>query len=411
MSAVRLIAAAILASCLASAPRTVVAQTDVDPTLTARNHYGPIAYTPALVFSSGYDTNVYREPIGFADYETFVVPQIEAWWKQPGFRGRAIGAVEMVHFKNNVGATNSQVGFGIERLHATFRPSFNYNRRRTNANPTGFEVGYKSLRLEAVYAAGLNASLSPRSELRFGAQFTRTRWDADAIYQGSSLKEKLNHNNSDISGGYAYTLTPLTKIGATVDVAQDRFIYSPIRDGNTVRVMSLVEFARPAFVFGTAQVGYVQFKNPTASVADFNGAIWSVNVGYGAPAGLLLRLYTSRDIQYSFDESLGYYLLDSIVGTVSKRLGGRWDTAFFVGQYGLDYRPAGTVASTGRVDVVHEVGGAVAYRVGKWTRFGVTVEKANKTGPDGYDASRIVGFMTYGSGRFQRLDRPTPFER
>jgi hypothetical protein len=96
---------------------------------------------------------------------------------------------------------------------------------------------------------------------------------------------------------------------------------------------------------------------------------------------------------------------------VSRRIYQRWDLAGFGGRHGLDYRPAGTTASIGRVDVVTEYGGAAAYRVGNWMRVGATVEESSKTGPDGYSSLRIVGFLTYGSGRFQRLDRPTPFER
>jgi hypothetical protein len=411
MSAARAALAAILAGCLALVPSTALAQTvDVDPSATARNRYGPLAYTPALVFSFGHDTNVYREPIGFADYETFVVPQIEAWWKQPGFRASMNAAVEVVHFANNVGANNTQIGFGIERLHATFRPYFNFNRRRTNANPTGFEVGYKSLRLESTYTVGLNSSLSPRSELRFGGGLIKTSWDADAIYQSSSLKEKLNYDHTYFSGGYAYSLTPLTRVGATVDVAQDRFIYSPIRDGDTIRAMSLVEFSRLAAVFGVAQLGYERFTSPTSGVADFNGLIGSVNLGYGSSDGTLFKVYLNRNLQYSYDESLGYYVLNQLSFTVSRRIASRWDTAAFINQYGLDYRPAGTVASSGRVDRVHEYGGAAAYRIGQWIRIGATAENASKTGPDGYNSVRLVGFLTYGSGRFQRLDRPTPFE-
>ncbi len=77
----------------------------------------------------------------------------------------------------------------------------------------------------------------------------------------------------------------------------------------------------------------------------------------------------------------------------------------------MDYRPAGTTASIGRVDRVYEFGGAIAYRIGNWVRLGVTAEHAHEGGTAPFTSMRLVSFLTYGSGRFQRLDRPTPFEQ
>ena len=292
--------------------RPALAQREPDPTEGARVKYGPIAFTPAIVFSTGYDTNVYREPTGFADYETFAVPQIEAWWKQPGFRARGFGAVELVHFRTNPGATNTQAGASIERLRSTVRPHFTFNHRRTNANPTGFEVGYKSLRLENSLIGGANINFSPRSELRATARSVVTSWDADAIYQSSNLREKLNRTTNSVSGGFAYKLTPLTAIGATTDVTGDRVMYSPERDGDTVRVSSIVEFAKPALLFGSAQVGYQHFTSPASGAANFDGIVGSANIGYGAPDGTLIKFYLNRDTQYLFDTSLAYYVLSSL---------------------------------------------------------------------------------------------------
>jgi hypothetical protein len=411
MSAARVGAALGIAACLSFLPTRVVAQSEFDPTETARVRLGPIAFTPALVFSAGHDSNVYREATGFADYEVFAVPQVEGWWKQPGFRLRAIGAVEVVHFAHNVGATNTQVGFGLERLHATVRPYFTYNRRRTNANPTGFEVGYKSLRLESDYRAGATLQASPRSELRLLGRFVQTRWDADAIYNTSNLRETLNRDTDSASAGYAYRVTPLTTLGMTVDVSRDRFLYSPIRDGNTVCVSSVAEFGRLALLFGSAQVGYERFRSPSAGVADFKGVVTTANIGYGTPDGTLIKVYVNRGPQYSYDIALAYYVMTSLNVTVSRRIARQWDTAVFAGRYNMDYRPPGAPSSAGRVDVLNEVGGAIAYRVGRWARVGATVEQASKSGPDGFNSLRVMGFLTYGSGRFQRLDRPTPFER
>jgi hypothetical protein len=322
-----------------------------------------------------------------------------------------IGAVELVHFANNVGATNTQAGIRFDRRQSIIRPYFGLNHRRTNANPTGFEVGYKSLRLENELIAGTGVKISPRSALAGTFRLVRTGWDADAIYQSSSLKEKLNRDTSTVSVDYAYTLTPLTSIGGRVESTKDKFKYSPIRDGNTLRLMSVVSFARQALIFGTVGVGYEDFKSNQAEVADFSGLIGATTIGYGRPDGTLLKLYWSRDTAYSYDTALAYYVMSSTNVTFSKRVGRPWDVAAFYGRYKMDYRPPQLADSINRIDTVVEYGGAAAYRVGQRSRIGLTMEHAQRDGVDGFKSMRLVGFLTYGSGRFQRLDRPTPFER
>jgi hypothetical protein len=372
---------------------------------------GALAWTPALVFSSGHDTNVYREEIGFADYETFVVPQMQGWWVHPGFAVTLNGAVEVVHFANNVGATNSQAGVQIQRRQSRIRPFAGLNHRRTNANPTGFEVGYKSLRLENDMSAGVRFITSPRSQFDLTARYTKTGWDADAIYQTSSLREKLNRDTTGVGGSFSYAITPLTSVGGRVEYSEDRFKFSPLRDGKTTREYFQVAFSKPAVVFGTASVGFEHFKSEASGAADFNGLVTAVSVGYGTPDGTLLKFYVNRDTQYSFDTSLAYFVLTGYNVTASRRVGRAWDTAAFFNRYSIDYSQAGLPASVGRGNVVTEYGGAIAYRVGRWGRIGATAEHAQETGSVHFSALRMVGFLTYGSGRFQRLDRPIPFEQ
>jgi hypothetical protein len=107
---------------------------------------------------------------------------------------------------------------------------------------------------------------------------------------------------------------------------------------------------------------------------------------------------------------LAYYVSTNVTATVSRRIGRRWEAAAFAGRYLLDFRPPAFSGVIRPTDAVSEFGGAIALLAGKRGRIGWTVERAAKTGSDGYQALRVVGFMTYGSGRFQRLDRPTPFD-
>jgi hypothetical protein len=271
-------------------------------------------------------------------------------------------------------------------------------------------VGYKSLRKENSFNGGARMFINPRAKLNGYGSLVQTRWDADARYQTSSLRENLNRDTLGAGLGFSYAVTPLTGVGVSVDAFRDQFIYSPIRDGDTLRIGPTVDFAPKAFVFGTATFGIQSFKSKTVEAADLKSRYFNVNLGYGVPEGTLLRVVLDQQFQYSYDTSLSHYLITSVVASAARRVQEHWDLAGFAGRYVISYRadlPGPTHPST----ITTEFGGAAAYRVGRWTRIGVTIERALKTGSDGYDAARIVGFMTYGSGRFQRLDRPIPFER
>jgi hypothetical protein len=383
---------------------------EFDPTVAAHYRQGAIAYTPAIVFSAGYDTNVYREAVGFADTEIFAVPQIEAWWTQPGFVVTGKAAVEAVSFQNHEGAVNHQVGARIDRSRGIIAPYFSWTRRRTNAGPTGFEAGYKSLRLENSFNGGARAFINPRARMIGYGSLVQTRWDADARYQTSSLKESLNRDTLGAGLGFSYAVTSLTGVGVSVDAFRDQFLYSPIRDGDTVRVGPTVDFGPKAIVFGMATFGLQSFKSKTVEAADLKSRFFNVNLGYGVPEGTLIRVMFDQSIQYSYDTSLSHYLITSIFVSAARRVKERWDLTGFAGRYDLNYR-ADLPGPTHPPTITKEFGAAAAYRVGRWTRIGVTAERSLKTGSDGYGAVRVVGFMTYGSGRFQRLDRPIPFER
>jgi hypothetical protein len=290
------------------------------------------------------------------------------------------------------------------------RPYVAWNRRRTNAGPTGFEVGYKSLRLENDFSAGVDADTTARTHFKVYGRFVRTRWDADARYQTSSLRENLNRDGTSLGTSFSYSVTPLTAIGVSVEAQRDRFQFSPVRSGDTFRVTPMIEFASPALIWGSARVGYERFVSRETSAGHFAGPFANVNLGYGSPDGTLVKLFVSRELQFSYDPILAHYVSTNVSLTAARRVAASWDSAVFAGRYALDFRPPFDVGHV-TTEVVTEYGGAIAYRLSQWTRLGASVERARKTGAGGFSAVRMIGFLTLGSGRFQRLDRPTPFER
>jgi hypothetical protein len=384
---------------------------DFDPTETARVNLGTFSFTPAVVFSSGYDSNPYREPARESTYETYVIPQVEGWLSGEKNRVWFWGAAEMVHFSNMVGATNWQVGGRYERPGTTLRPYINYNLRNTNANPTGFEVGKKSMRIEGDLNANMEVRLG-RVGMSFLGRTTNTNWAADAMYQTSNLRESLNRRSTAVGAGFGYALTPLTSIEFTAQATRDRFVYSPLRDGDGILALAGINLASPAVIQGNFWFGWRTFRSPTDSAADFQGPVGYGTLVYSSPSGGAVSLRFSRDREFSYDTSMAYYLSNALNLAGVLPLSERWRAQAFAATTTLDYRPAGNVEQ-GPIQRVNEWGGAVGHVVGQTGMVGVTAEWAKAIGPQGWQEFRLVAFITYGSARgvYQRLDRPIPFSR
>ena len=257
----------LLCVCLLFGPANLVqAQIpDPDPSETARVRLGSLAFTPAVVCSGGYDTNPSREAGRGATFELHAVPQVEGWYRGNTARASFWGAAELLAFSYDAGARNWQVGGRLERAAPSVRPYVRYNLRNTNANPTGFEVGHKSMRIEGDLEAGA-AVRSGRFSFAGSVRSTATRWAADAIYLGSSLREKLNRRSNVYRAGAGYALTPLTSVEFAAERSTDRFTYSPVRNGSGSVFLWGVTFAGPAIVQGSAwmsvsPVPLAQFRN------------------------------------------------------------------------------------------------------------------------------------------------------
>jgi hypothetical protein len=59
---------------------------------------------------------------------------------------------------------------------------------------------------------------------------------------------------------------------------------------------------------------------------------------------------------------------------------------------------------------VSEYGVVLGRKVRERTWIGVSMEQGHASGNQPWSQRRVIGFLTFGSGQFQRLDRPIPFQ-
>jgi GT2 family glycosyltransferase len=394
--------------CLSASGRAAAQTQTADPSDTALQHLGPFAFNPGFVFSTGYDTNAYREAGSKPNVETYAVPQIDGWVNIGRLRSNLFGAIELVRFAHSNGARNHQYGARNEWQGARLMPYIDFSSKHTNANPTGFEVGRKSMRIENDTKAGLRTALGARVIASAFYRLTKTNWDADAVYQTSSLREKLNRTDKAIGVTMEVALTPLTTVRFVGDTNKSEFVFSPIRNGSGYRFGPGVTIRGPAAIVGNAEVAVRSFRSDTSGV-NFKGIVSDVMLSRAFPSGTFVAFRFDRDLQFSYDPSLKYFIARSIELALIQALGEQFAVQAFVARHNLTYN----VADPGSVPVsdVNEYGVAIGRRIGRVLRVGMSAESASAGGNQPWTERRITAFLTYGFGGFQRLDRPIPFQR
>jgi hypothetical protein len=240
--------------------------------------------------------------------------------------------------------------------------------------------------------------------VQLGGGFThlRTRYDAAAIYQGSSLAEKLNFDRNTYSADAAVQLTPLTAVVMSSSVSQDRFLLTPKRNGNSVQATVGLEFAAKADVTGSFGVGVKRASAPDPGAQPFGGLVWLGQLRHVGSKGTQLVLNLRRDTQYSYDVGQSYYVDTQSRLAVTQPLGEKVELFGQLGVLGLTYQGAVQSAERGVA-----VGGGLRYKIRTWNTIGVNVDRITRDGNAPWSAVRVVAFWAHGT-RFMHLERTTP---
>jgi Putative beta-barrel porin 2 len=403
-------AAIVIVALTGRAPDARAQQPDV-PTVGLGWRAGNLFIAPSVVLTSGYDSNVNREAPSIAARESYALPQLEVIWRTKHWLADATSTAEVTHMSGSEkGATNWRGAAALSYSGARVKPYVAYDRPRTYARPTGFEVGKRSVHLDDNLTAGVDIKATPRTVFGVKTVYDKTRWDADAEYAGSSLRETLNRNTMGATARVSYRLTALTSLTGSTDYSRFRFINAPARDADSQTAMVGLEFKSPGLLEGSASAGVLRFRSPTHSAPDFTGAVVDAGVGYARRSGAYTRIDVSRNLLFSYDPNRACFILLGVSLSYSRPIGPRWELVSFVGRHHIDYRtPASGVQPSG--NRLTDAGVAVAYRVGRWTRIGASLDGFQQSGLIGYNGFRAVGFLHIGVGTPRRLDRPIPLER
>lgn len=374
-----------------------------DPEQTGRFRLGFIRYTPSINLSNvGVDTNIFNELTDpKEDVTAFVGPKAE-YWTRIGPRARLYGStgLEYQYFREY----ESQRSFGTAnaaRLDVDLGrllPFVEGNYTSTRVRP-GFEIDERARRRTGGIRGGLAARVQSKTRVQAWVRDDRYRFDLDEEFEDVNLSTALDRDSSGYGTGLEFELTPLTTLFVDAERAEDRFVNSPGRDADSLRVLPGFRFKPFALIDGRLAIGYRQFDTLSALVPDFGGVIASVDLGYTLRATRITGQY-NRDVTYSYETIEPYYLQTDWELAVVQKITAAWDVVGRGGRYRLDYERVGLAGDIRRADSGRRYGGGIGYTLGQYIRMGVDVNYIDRVSEAditrNFEGVRAGFSLTYG---------------
>jgi hypothetical protein len=373
-----------------------------------------LVLVPAAIGSGGYDTNIHSEgpPAGpIAAPEIFGAGAMSLFANASAMELNASSGAELVSFTDHPGEGGLSWAHraSVRLPFAKFRPKGSLRYADTYARPTGFEIGARSRHQEFTFGGGLDVRLSPRATLGGEVTHLSTNYAADAIYQNSPLYDTLSLDLLVASANFSYDVSTLTTVTFAASQDRTRFRRLSQRDTDGGVLLAGFEMNRPALISGSARLGLRWFKPLDRGVNSFVGLTGNANLVYLRPSGFSVGVAFNRDTQFSYTQTLAYYLLTDVGGRVSYSPHG-WKLGAGGSYRWLDYTHAGTLAGMGRIDHFYALGGMVGHKVGRGMELGVNGDYLNKSGALSFTGARLMAFWSLGTPFLMRFDRPLPGE-
>jgi hypothetical protein len=377
----------------------------------ARGRVGPFYVAPNLLLKElGIDSNVFNEAgEQKSDFTFTVAPKLDLWLPiaQRALL-KATMASDFVWYaeydtERSVDpqlTVRSEVYFNRITLFA--EDAYLNTRQRPN-----HEIDLRSRHVEDTITAGAQVALTPSLSVELAGRRFETRYDTDALFDGTSLQRTLNRETRGLQLTTRHRLTPLTTLAVRYDRLQDRFEFSPERDSDSYRVMPGVEFKPQALIKGSAYLGYRKFtpSQPDA-LQEFSGLVGQLGLSYTLLGATVFGVSYVRDLTYSYEEQRPFFVDTSVGASIRRALGPRFDVLVSADRHMYEYYDALTAglvdasATVAPVDITWNYAGSVGYRLGREGRIGFGVSywtrESTRSELRDYDNLRIGSTFSYG---------------
>src|SRR3954469_11757443 len=370
-------------------------------------HGGPFYVNPVLMLKElGVDTNVFNaagEQLN--DFTFTVTPQADV--AVPMARRallRTTVGTDLVYYQKYDSERSIDPEVTVRgELYAHRITLFGEGAYLNTRQRPNFEIDLRSRHVQKDVEAGVGARVSAKTSFEVAARRGEIRFDGDAIFQGTSLKQTLDRDSEGVSVTGRYKLSNLTTIATRYDTFHDRFALSPLRDTDSFRVMPGVEFKPRALINGVAYVGYRSFKPLSPLLPEYSGLVSQVGLSYTLLGSTTFGVTADRDITFSFEQLTPYFVDNSVGVFIRRSVGGKWDVLANAARHRYSYRSLATetlVFVPQRIDLTDNFGANLGYRLKRETRIGFGASyytrSSNVAACRDYDGLRIGTTVTYG---------------
>jgi hypothetical protein len=376
-----------------------------------RMHVGPVYAKPAVLLKQfGIDSNVFYQAESKASDFTFTIgPQadIAVPFARRGLLTTRLGSdlVYFAHYSSERSVDPFAVVRGemyARRLTLFVEDSFLNSRQRLN-----FEVDARARHLENQLSVGAAFRFTPRLSLELARGHNTISFDDNAIYGGQYLRDTLNRDEDLYSATARFKHSVLTNLGLRLEAQTDRFVFSPVRNADSFRIMPGVELKPKALISGSAWVGFRSF-NPKASVLPAqSGLAADLALSYTLLGATTFGVTYQRDYNFAYEVLTPYYVANSVGVSVRRAVGGRFDVILNAANHryafqALQALPSGIAQSSpilAPLDTTRTYGINLGRKLSRQTRIGFDVSHWRRRSNDAtrdYDDFRVGLTTTHG---------------
>jgi hypothetical protein len=401
----RLLRGSVAGVALLASAHAAYAQT---PPLPASNEERPtfviggFELRPRLLVLMGVDNNVFNEPENAKrDFAIGVHPDLEVTVKPGPVKVVSLLVSDFLWYKDHESEriANRSASVNVDANLRAFRPFASFSIADTSARPSP-EIDARAHRNPQTFSAGATVKIGTRTSA--GAKWThgRERYDDNEAFRGEDLATTLNNESTTIEGIFGVELTPLTSLSLVVGRDDLNFDHTAVRNATATRVLPTLTFSPAGLINGTAAVGYKHFEGDDSSMPDYKGLVMNGSVSVLLGQRYRVETQFARDIQYSYEAALPYYVLTGGRGTLATQLTSIFDVRGTVGYDRMRYQAYNGGDSPGS-DRQRVYGGGIGFRIGDRKRLLLQVEfierNSDRDRQREYTNQRIFGTFTWGA--------------
>lgn len=389
-----------LAALIVLAPAQAAAQTDAErPTI----RIGPFEIRPRLLFSNvGVDYNVFNEHTDpKRDFTFTTAPDVEVSVHPGRLRVAYTSGSEFVYFHKYTSERKVNRSFSAraDLDLGMLKPFASMSSAHTSARPNS-EIDLRARHHPRTYAGGTSLKLASRTSIAFSARRSTDFYDDGFEFRGVDLSKSLDNETMGYESSLNLELTPFTTVSLVAGKDRQRFDHDPVRNADSIRVAPTVTFSPLGQITGTASVGYRRFRGIDPALPDYSGFVSSGAIGLILGGQYKLDTSFTRDVRYSYEESLPYYIVSGGRATLAVQTAAALDVRFTAGRESMNYRALAGATSPG-TDLQTVYGAGVGYRIAERLRLVLEAEFTHRTSERDesreYRNKRLVTTLNWGA--------------